>query len=659
MDQLISVSKIFTEKILRIPDYQRGYAWTEKEIEDFWEDLIRLDKNKNHYVGVLTLEPSKKDNYDTWIDDVWIIEAKKFMPYYVVDGQQRLTTAVILIHTIMEIMKEKNISELNYTSVDEMTRKYLYESREKNKNKTYIYGYEINNPSYEFLIKKIFKESIVFQETADETIYTNNLMTAKNYFYKKLTKLTKEKISEIYTKITQNFMFNMYIISSEIDVFVTFETMNNRGKPLSNLELLKNRLIYTSTIFKVNNNEKQRLRRDINTCWKKIYHILGKSKEKKLQDDEFLVTHFMLFFGKNAKDLEKELYYERETFGEWQSRYLLNKYFVVQKIQTQELTINNCFEYIHSLHECIEYWSYIKDPFNSGYTEEIKEYTEKINFNIVQRKRVYRSLTAMNEFRYISVFLLACFRACNNDNKILLKFLKNFEKYLFLTDFYIDFIYMININLLNFSEEIVKLNKKESEIEKIIEKLDKINTLLLKEKEINEKVIKECHIYGFYRCKWLRYFLYEYEVSLMKKSKNNTEKINRWDVYERGFNSIEHIYPENAKNPYWNEQFDIFTPNQRKNLKNSLGNFVLISQDKNSRLGNKPFPEKKFQKDSGLGYKNGSYSEIELTEYKDWNYDNILDRGLKFINFLHERWGIIIGDKKIETKKEFLGLNFK
>ena len=36
MDELMSMSKIFTEKIFRIPDYQRGYAWTEKEIKDFW-----------------------------------------------------------------------------------------------------------------------------------------------------------------------------------------------------------------------------------------------------------------------------------------------------------------------------------------------------------------------------------------------------------------------------------------------------------------------------------------------------------------------------------------------------------------------------------------------------------------------------------------------
>lgn len=50
--ELYSVSKIFTERLLRIPDYQRGYAWTKKQLKDFWGDLQQIEKGHNHYVGV-------------------------------------------------------------------------------------------------------------------------------------------------------------------------------------------------------------------------------------------------------------------------------------------------------------------------------------------------------------------------------------------------------------------------------------------------------------------------------------------------------------------------------------------------------------------------------------------------------------------------------
>jgi len=81
--QLQTVSKIFTERLYRIPDYQRGFAWVEKQIKDFWNDVIQLQSSKNHYVGVLTLEKVPKEIYSTWEDDKWIIASKSFEPYYV------------------------------------------------------------------------------------------------------------------------------------------------------------------------------------------------------------------------------------------------------------------------------------------------------------------------------------------------------------------------------------------------------------------------------------------------------------------------------------------------------------------------------------------------------------------------------------------------
>jgi len=54
--ELFSLSKIFTENLFRIPDYQRGYSWAEKQLKDFWNDIDQLEEGKHHYTGVLTLE---------------------------------------------------------------------------------------------------------------------------------------------------------------------------------------------------------------------------------------------------------------------------------------------------------------------------------------------------------------------------------------------------------------------------------------------------------------------------------------------------------------------------------------------------------------------------------------------------------------------------
>ena len=50
MDELLSLSKVFDGKIFRIPDYQRGYAWQQSQLIDFWDDLANLQEDR--YTGV-------------------------------------------------------------------------------------------------------------------------------------------------------------------------------------------------------------------------------------------------------------------------------------------------------------------------------------------------------------------------------------------------------------------------------------------------------------------------------------------------------------------------------------------------------------------------------------------------------------------------------
>src|SRR5262245_58097527 len=122
--ELLSLSKIFTENLFRIPDYQRGYSWTERQLKDFWSDIMLLDVDRDHYTGGLTLEEVSKAQFESWPDDLWIIQAKRFTPYYVVDGQQRLTTSLILLQSILE--KVGPYRELNYSTTEEIKKKFLF-----------------------------------------------------------------------------------------------------------------------------------------------------------------------------------------------------------------------------------------------------------------------------------------------------------------------------------------------------------------------------------------------------------------------------------------------------------------------------------------------------------------------------------------------------
>ena len=94
--------------------------------------------------------------------------------------------------------------------------------------------------------------------------------------------------------------------------------------------------------------------------------------------------------------------------------------------------------------------------------------------------------------------------------------------------------------------------------------------------------------------------------------------------------------------------------NQKKKLNGTLGNLLPLSQSINSSLQNYTFDAKKTREPRG--YLNGSYSEIEVGNYPTWTANEILERGLKIVNFMEKEWDFIIPNKADRIK--FLGLDF-
>ena len=85
---LVNLNELLTGKVFDIPVYQRGYSWERKNLEDLWEDLYYLNSAKKHYFGTVLLKDSEK-TAETVLDVL-----KRFD---VIDGQQRLTTILILL----------------------------------------------------------------------------------------------------------------------------------------------------------------------------------------------------------------------------------------------------------------------------------------------------------------------------------------------------------------------------------------------------------------------------------------------------------------------------------------------------------------------------------------------------------------------------------
>ncbi|MER2495765.1 DUF262 domain-containing protein [Vibrio neptunius] len=648
--ELFSISKIFTERLLRIPDYQRGYAWTGKQLKDFWHDLHQVEDGHNHYVGVVTLENVSNDKCSRWEDDEWIIKSKNYEPLYIVDGQQRLTTTIILIQCILECIGDNPI---NYTTPDEIRKKFIFESKDGGISRSYLFGYEVDNPSYEFLKQNIFRETSDYQGAIQETIYTNNLLNAKNFFLEKLKELELSEIESIYSKVTQNFLFNIYSMSEEIDVHVSFETMNNRGKPLSHLELLKNRLIYLSTKIDEPDYERQKLRNAINECWKAIYHQLGRNKDNPLDDDDFLKNHFILFYGNansrsnntayTSKDIDyKALHYIQRSYKE----YLLETKFTTTSLKSEgddKLTLSELYKYVSSLKSSVEKWYEISNPIGSTLDPEVVEWLEKLN--------------KIRDDSCLPLIMVAIQKVKSTNTVV--KLIKALDRLIFASSFGArSYQYGWRALETDFKRWALELSEGKSTIESVISKIDSTKEEFMSMDSLIKSFSRSLKDGGFYRWRMTRYFLYEYEEYLRSKSKTYTPKLKWNDIKPDGrdHKTIEHIYPQTARKPHWKNLFSHYTDKERAILRHALGNLVPLSQPKNSSFQNKPFLEKISNDKNTVGFKYGSFSEIELTNYSQWTAIEILSRSLKLLAFMEKRWKINFGS--LEEKIKFMNMQF-
>ena len=691
MQQLESLQQIFKDGIFKIPDYQRGYAWSAKQLTDFWEDIVTLPENKKHYTGVLTLKNVESKIWENWNDEGWLIRDRGYKPYHIVDGQQRLTTVVVFIQAVIELVSEmsENIDKeakdiyLGSYSLENIKETYLVVSKPPQFIiNTYKFSYEVDNPSFEYLRYKIFNEK--HAGDVEETFYTLNLANAKRFFKENLRIVLKSSgiagIESLFRKVTQNLMFNKYEIGDDFDVFVAFETMNNRGKQLSNLELLKNRLIYLTTLYdedELKNDDRTALRQKINDAWKGIYHQIGRNKKRPLNDDDFLVAHWIMYFQYTRQKgddyirfLLDEKFTPKNVFSKVDIEVsTLEDYEVINELEADEdlddsedsngiktvskLRPKEIEEYVGSLKAAAVHWYNTYNPVNNNdLTKEEQLWIERLNrIGILY----FRPLITVS-FTNPSI--------TSNDR---VKLFQAVERFIFVA-FRMGRSFSTYRNS-EFYKAARQLRVGEISINRICQILEeRMHWSFYISEEDDEKYFDYGHFQkyiqkkfqnsgGFYKWNGLRYLLYEYEMEKVRG--RGSQKID-WTLFVKNDKdkiSIEHIYPQTPKNPCWKNDFGGFNKKEQEYLTNTLGNLLPLSMSINSSLQNNCFSDKKeaHYDDNGnkirQGYNNGSHSEIEVAGQPVWTPEEILQRGLKLLEFVEKRW-----DVKFESEEDMIDL---
>ena len=227
------VSQVFdpeTKVIFEIPKYQREYTWGTREWEALFDDLVENDYG--YFLGSIICISTSTDP----------INAPKFE---VVDGQQRLTTLSLFLaalYTKLVSIKEE-LDEDQQSDILQLKRKLVLKKTQSDiRVVPQIQGY--NRDDYLGLLASI---DIIPKRPMPNYAGLRRIVKAYNYFLKRINAVFEENHSissmfQILDKVNSAIIV-MIVVSNHSDAYTLFESLNNRGTPLTAVDLIKNLLL--------------------------------------------------------------------------------------------------------------------------------------------------------------------------------------------------------------------------------------------------------------------------------------------------------------------------------------------------------------------------------------------------------------------------------
>ncbi|HAA0911107.1 TPA_asm: DUF262 domain-containing protein [Salmonella enterica] len=257
-----SIEEAFRECFYIVPDYQREYVWTDKEVHQLLDDIdeqIDAGTTREYFIGTVLVSPTDQKNH-----------------YEVIDGQQRLTTFFLLLCALKHLFQgepqRQTVSGListSYTDSDGETRTSLkLEPRYENAGEVITKLVELDADPQ--AVRAGIQSSGIASFGSLE-----NLVNAYGTLYRYLKDNydSPAKLKKYWGYLANNVVF-IQISTDVSSALKIFETINERGVGLNPMDLLKN-LLFTQV--------KQAQFTQLKDEWKKITKPLEKEKEKPLR----------------------------------------------------------------------------------------------------------------------------------------------------------------------------------------------------------------------------------------------------------------------------------------------------------------------------------------------------------------------------------------
>jgi len=295
----LSIGELFGNKdsLYKIPQYQRPYKWQDDEVDKLWDDIYEayMNSESNYFLGsIITAKPRDNEN-SAYVD--------------VVDGQQRMTTLMILFCVIRDLIPNINEEKAveNPFAVDIDTIKSSISLFGKS-NRLKLFTHSQHQTDFDNLIingnttshKKPYKYQI---RTDEEPKY--KFINTAIILRDKLESLGSEESSEFV-----NYLFNKVKIiridcKNRSFAIKLFQVLNDRGMDLTASDLIKSFLL--EKLYKIHNEDQDTSKKreeQFITDWRATEEII-KNSDLSMNDLFILYEYYLL-----AQNPKKSLYDE-------------------------------------------------------------------------------------------------------------------------------------------------------------------------------------------------------------------------------------------------------------------------------------------------------------------------------------------------------------
>lgn len=565
--------------IFNIPEYQRAYAWSHSQLHDFLDDLNNQKLGRSYFLGtVLFEEKGLEGNYE-------IID--------IVDGQQRITTIIIFMSCLISRLRKIILKEDN----DDEGLELLYETYIKHRKEYKLRSLEEDNDFFHSYILEDKNGESYIRTPAQRRLYQ-----AKEFFNKRLQSLSKTEIETLKSKVDEFSRVLVYSVKDTAEATLIFETTNDRGKGLTNLEKIKSFMMYRSYI--ASDELPETLLQKIRTRFSEIYKEYEQFNDK-IDEDSILQYHFIC--------------HEKWAGKEYQ-----------QHVQGTKLAINNLISNGNNEKalNCIE-----------EYTCQLKETFCTVHAIFKSDSAPLRELFILNRLSNFWPLLIKSYKLDKTKGKI------NFQ--------------IIAKKLTNYSFRIysIKQSKGNAGQSKLFNlaknfKGDFIelgNALtLLSAGYCDDKSFKTnlsyTDLYTWVNAKDLNYFFWKYENYLRENVQPKTSPMSEKELTSDDSKfklSIEHIASQNKRTIIANDLSILPEVDEKfeEDYLHSIGNLTIDPLSANSSKGNLDFKNK----NSRYFVKAPFKTQNELEEYLDrgkWSSKSIEKRKRALISFALQEWAL-------------------